>query len=107
MTGHTQRALRRCLLISLALTALVSLVLSGCRSRIGGPCEADDDCGLGLYCNLDKEVCADRGQLLKKQAEEIYVYPIPPKAGPKGAAPVPVPPVVPAQKTAPPTGINP
>ena len=67
----------------------------GCRSRLGGPCKTKDDCGLGLYCDLEKEVCDDRGKLLKKQAEEIYVYPIParqPKA-PKGTAPgvVPIP----------------
>ena len=70
-------------------------VVLGCRSRLGGPCKTKDDCGLGLYCDLDKEVCDDRGKLLKKQAEEIYVYPIParqPKSS-KGAAPgvLPVP----------------
>ena len=63
---------------------LSAVVFFGCRSRLGGPCKSKDDCSLGLYCNLEKEVCDDRGKLLKKQAEEIYVYPIPPKA-PKAA----------------------
>ena len=61
--------------------------LMGCRSQLGGKCKSKDDCALGLYCDLEKEVCDDRGKLLKKQAEEIYVYPIPAKQ-PKGAKPV-------------------
>ena len=69
------------------VVVLLALSIFGCRSRLGGPCKTKDDCGLGLYCNLDKEVCDDRGKLLKKQAEEIYVYPIPPKT----PAPRPVP----------------
>ena len=61
--------------------------LMGCRSQLGGKCKSKDDCALGLYCDVEKEVCDDRGKLLKKQAEEIYVYPIPARQ-PKGAKPV-------------------
>jgi hypothetical protein len=75
-------------IVVLTLFALGTLVFTGCRSRLGGDCEANDDCGLGLYCDLEKKVCDDRGKLLKKQAEEVYVYPIP---GKKAVVPVPVP----------------
>ena len=57
----------------------VGVLVWGCRNRLGEPCKTKDDCALGLYCDLEKEVCEDRGKLLKKQAEEIYVYPIPAK----------------------------
>ena len=70
----------------LVMFCLVSALFMGCRSQLGGKCKSKDDCALGLYCDLEKEVCDDRGKLLKKQAEEIYVYPIPPKQ-PKNAKP--------------------
>ena len=62
--------------VILCLT-VVGVLMLGCRNRLGGPCKTKSDCALGLYCDLEKEVCEDRGKLLKKQAEEIYVYPIP------------------------------
>ena len=67
--------------IGLVLLALVTL--ASCRSQLGGKCAKKDDCALGLYCDLEKEICADRGQLLKKEAEKIYIYPIPTRAKPK------------------------
>ena len=80
---------------TLALLTCAAFLFTGCRSSLGGPCKKKNDCALGLYCDLEKEVCDDRGKLLKKQAEEIYVYPIP-AATPKGVkstkpAVVPVP----------------
>ncbi len=83
----------------LALSALLLLVLSGCRSRLGGDCDSNDGCALGLYCNMEKKVCEDRGRLLKKQAEEIYVYPIP---GKKAVVPAPVPIPLPGVQPSPP-----
>ena len=65
---------------------VIGMLMWGCRNRLGGPCKVKDDCALGLYCDLEKEVCEDRGKLLKKQAEQIYVYPIPAKT-PKSAKP--------------------
>ena len=73
---------------ALMLCALGVVLLFGCRSRLGGECESNGDCALGLYCDLEKKICDDRGKLLKKQAEEIYVYPIPSKKAP---VPVPIP----------------
>ncbi|MEE2755498.1 MAG: hypothetical protein VYA30_02500 [Myxococcota bacterium] len=63
---------------------LVVLVVStlSCRNQIGHPCKEKGDCALGLYCDLEREICDDRGKLLKKKAEKIYVYPIPPKTAP-------------------------
>ena len=78
-------AIRRIILITLGLLVLHAW---GCRSRLGGDCEKNKDCGLGLYCDQETKTCDDRGKLLKKQAAETYVYPIPPKAP---AVPVPVP----------------
>ena len=71
---------------TILLMSLIALSF-GCRSQLGGTCKSKDDCALGLYCDLEKEVCDDRGKLLKKQAEEIYVYPIPAKQ-PKTTKPV-------------------
>ena len=71
----------------LAIFLIGLMGLMGCRSQLGGKCKKKNDCALGLYCDLEKEVCDDRGKLLKKQAEEIYVYPIPAKQ-PKSAKPV-------------------
>ena len=76
--------------ISIALVILGTVLTVGCRSRLGGKCASNDDCALGLYCNLDKEICDDRGKLLKRKAEETYVYPIPAKAP---GVPLPVVPV--------------
>lgn len=84
----------------LAVLTLTLLLAWGCRSRLGGDCEKNDDCGLGLYCDLDTQKCDDRGKLLKKQAAEVYVYPIPPKT-PAAPVPVPIVPGVPVQPTAP------
>ena len=70
------------------LTLLVSLSLFACRADEGEKCTQNDDCGLGLYCPPDREVCTDRGELLKKKAAETYVYPIPLAApGAKGSGP--------------------
>ena len=69
-----------------AILMFCVLTLVGCRSRLGGTCKTKSDCALGLYCDADRKVCEDRGKLLKKQAEEIYVYPIPAPA-PKTAKP--------------------
>ena len=79
------RSFSNLLILSVLLIGLMGLI--GCRSQLGGKCKSKDDCAWGLYCDLDKEVCDDRGKLLKKQAEEIYVYPIPAKQ-PKNAKPV-------------------
>ena len=67
----------------ITLLALTIIGVTSCRSQLGGKCTKKDDCALGLYCDLEKEICADRGQLLKKEAEKIYVYPIPSKVKPK------------------------
>jgi len=48
---------------------------------------------------MEKKVCEDRGRLLKKQAEEIYVYPIP---GKKAVVPAPVPIPLPGVQPSPP-----
>ena len=66
-------------------------VLTSCRAKVGEACQSEDGCALGLYCDLEREVCADRGQLLKKGAAETYVYPIPPKTAPGTPAPLMVP----------------
>ncbi len=68
-----------------------TLVLTSCRARIGEPCQEADGCALGLYCDMEREVCDDRGKLLKKGAAETYVYPIPPKNPQAAPVPVPVP----------------
>ena len=77
-------------MIRTSIAIVCVLTLFGCRSRLGGPCKTKDDCGLGLYCDEERSVCEDRGKLLKKQAEEIYVYPIPAKKN-KNVVPKPVP----------------
>ena len=67
----------------IGLFALAAIFLVSCHSQLGGKCAKKGDCALGLYCDMEKEVCADRGQLLKKEAEKIYVYPIPTRAKPQ------------------------
>ena len=67
----------------IGLVAMATIFLVSCRSQLGGKCAKKGDCALGLYCDIEKEVCADRGQLLKKEAEKIYVYPIPTRAKPQ------------------------
>ncbi|MEE2786499.1 MAG: hypothetical protein VX589_04105 [Myxococcota bacterium] len=69
--------------IAFVIGLMMALGLSSCRSQLGGKCAKKDDCALGLYCDLEKEVCADRGQLLKKEAEKIYIFPIPSKVKPR------------------------
>ena len=66
-----------------AMGVLIVFTLASCRSQLGGKCSKKGECALGLYCDLEKEVCADRGQLLKTEAEKVYVYPIPSKTKPK------------------------
>jgi hypothetical protein len=77
--------------VFILLLAFVGLL--GCRQREGQPCGDGDQCALGLYCKPETQVCADRGELLKKKAAETYVYPIPlsPGKGAKGLKGVPVP----------------
>ncbi|MBV71218.1 MAG: hypothetical protein CMH52_07690 [Myxococcales bacterium] len=69
--------MKRALLFLLLATSILS-----CRNQIGSPCKKKGDCALGLYCDLERELCDDRGKLLKKKAEKIYIYPIPPKTTP-------------------------
>ena len=76
----TQLVRKRALVLGV-LAAAIGIV--SCRSQLGGKCAKKSDCSLGLYCDLDKAVCADRGQLLKKEAEKVYIFPIPSKAKPR------------------------
>ena len=78
------------ILMRFGLILFCVISLWGCRGRLGAPCTSKDGCALGLYCDLEREVCEDRGKLLKKKAEEIYVYPIPAKQ-PTKAVPTPIP----------------
>ena len=64
-------------MVRLSLFILLALSVFGCRADEGEACRQNDDCGLGLYCPADREVCTDRGELLRKKAAETYVYPIP------------------------------
>ena len=84
---------------AMILMPLSLLLMVGCRAGLGEACDGADTCALGLYCDMEREVCDDRGKLLKKGAAETYVYPIPTNTAPGAGQPIPVPQTATQKKT--------